>query len=297
MRSALKNSLLGFALLCLTAAPLAAQSDDGRLEELLKELDTLIDKGEAQNLADPWFLQDLRALSSRYGQTWPVVLFEHQFDARGAQPKAPWEISQGEMRMDWSRGLRSRVEAASAETKKKKSDKEVAAEIIGGILGQALGTKQQGGQGFADPSTPALAIAEVPISNAFQLQAEVSARDLAGAEEGALELGVFQGGNAGYRLVMVPQAAGGTEVSLLAVSSRSTTRVVDSTLYQEAITDDQPLVVTLSRRPDGVMAAAIGDAELFSASDLSFRDAFDGLLIANRGGDYAVKWMTVRGTQ
>lgn len=293
MQYIVKKTLIGVALLCLTATPLAAQTSEEKLENLLRELDSLIDKGEAQNLADPWFLQDLRGLAARYGETWPVVLFEHQFDSKGTLPRAPWQISQGEMKMDWSRGLRSRVEAAAPG--KKKSDKEKAAEIIGGILGQALGT--QGGSRIADPSIAALAIADVAVSNAFQMQAEITARHLAGAEDGALELGVYQSGNAGYRLVMVPKTEGGAEVTLMAVSTRGTTRVLDSATYSQTITDDQPLTVTLSRNPEGVMAAAIGDTALISASDQSFSDAFTGLLIANRGGDYAVRWMTVRGTK
>jgi len=293
MQQAVKKTLIGIALLCLTATPLSAQTSEDKLEHLLRELDSLIDKGEAQNLADPWFLQDLRRLAERYGETWPVVLFDHQFDSRDALPKAPWRISQGEMRMDWSRGLRSRVEAAA--TAKKKSDKEKAAEIIGGILGQALGT--QGGSRIADPTIAALAVADMAVSNAFQMQAEITARALAGAEEGALELGVYQSGNAGYRLVLVPKAESRTEITLMAVSTRGTTRVLDSATYSQTITDDQPLTVTLSRNPEGVMAAAIGDTALISASDQSFSDAFTGLLIANRGGDYAVRWMTVRGTK
>lgn len=293
MQKIVKNVFLAIVLLCLTAPPLAAETSEEKLQNLLKDLDQLIDKGEAQNLADPWFLQDLRGLAARYGEVWPVVLFDHQFDSRDTLPKAPWVISQGEMRMDWSRGLRSRVEASAAA--EKKSDKEVAAEIIGGILGQALGT--QDGSRIADPSIAALAVADVPVSNAFQMQAEISARAMAGEEAGALELGVYQSGNAGYRLVIVPRAAGGADVTLMAVSPRGTTRVVDSAIYSGALTDDQPYTVTLSRSPEGVMAAAIGETALISASDQSFRDAFTGLLIANRGGDYAVRRMTVKGTR
>jgi hypothetical protein len=56
------------------------------------------------------------------------------------------------------------------------------------------------------------------------------------------------------------------------------------------------VTVTLSRRADGAMTAALGEQQLIAATDQSFKSAFDGVLIANRAGDYAVKWMTVRGT-
>lgn len=292
MRGFAKAVTSGLLLAMVWAAPLAAQTSDDKLRSLLQELDALIKKGETQNLADPWFLQDLRALSERYGQTWPVVILDHKFDSRDSLPRAPWEVRRGQMRMDWSRGLRSRVEVSS--TAKARSDEDVAKEIIGGILSQALGGQQTQS---ADPAEPALALAPVAVSNAFQMTAEITGRALPGAEKGGLELGVYQSGNAGYRLLLAPRAEGGATVTLLAVSSRGTTRVIDSAATTANLVDDTPVKVTLSRRQNGLMSAAVGDQELFSTSDQSFRDAFGGALIANRGGDYAVKWMTIRGTQ
>lgn len=301
MRRTLKAGAAAAALLILLGTPAAAQTGDDKLKSLLEELDSLIDKGEAQNLADPWFLQDLRGLSARYGETWPVVLMDHQFDSKGSLPKAPWEVRQGEMKMDWSRGLRSRVEAKTEA--KPKSDEERVGELVGSLLGRALGGKdsQQGGTTAPDPTTPALAVAEIPVTNAFRLQAEITRRALAGDAEGGLELGVAQASSAGYRLVLVPQGETGTEtgatVTLYAVSSRGTQRVVHSADYAGPLTDDQPLQVTLARRANGLMSAALGETELFSVTDNSFSDAFSGVTIANRGGDYAVKRVTLRGTE
>ncbi len=296
MRGTLKAAAGGAALLLLLTTPLAAQTDEEKLKSLLEELDTLIDKGESQNLADPWFLQDLRALSDRYGQTWPVVLMDHRFDSKGTLPKAPWEVRKGEMKMDWSRGLRSRVEAKAGQSKTM-SDKEIVGEIVGGILGKALSGKDSQRSQTVDPSTPALAIAELPVSNAFQMKAEITTRAMAGDTQGALEMGVLQTGNAGYRLVLTPKADRTAVVTLYAVSQRGTERVVESADYTTAIADDAPLEVTLARRPGGQMTAAIGEQELFSASDRSFNDAFTAILIANRGGDYAVRQLTLRGTK
>ncbi len=293
MRKVLRASVVGLALVALQASPVAAEGDDAKLEQLLKELDELIDKGEQQNLADPWFLQDLRALSGRYGEIWPVVLFDHQFDSKGSQPKAPWEVRQGEMKMDWSRGLRSRVEVAPQADAK--SDKEIAGEIIGGILGQALGGKSSQTT-TADPTIPALALAPVAVSNAFRMQAEITTRAMPGGDQGGLELGVYQGSTAGYRLLLAPKDGAGMLAKLLAVSSRGTTRLIATGESTETLPDDQPVTVTLSRRADGAMSAALGEQQLIAASDQSFKSAFDGVLIANRAGDYAVKWITVRGT-
>ncbi len=297
MRRILRAGATSFALLTLFTGPAIAQGPDDKFDALLQELDTLIEKGETQNLADPWFLQELRALSNRYGETWPVTVLDHQFDSKGTSPKAPWEVRQGEMKMDWSRGLRSRVEIAGAQAGGAKSDKEVVGEIIGGLLGQALGTKGSQSGAAPDPTTPGLAKAAVPVSNAFRLRAEVTTRAMTGSENGGLELGVYQGSNAGYRLLLTPKATAGAEVKLLAISERGTTRLVASGMRAEPFADDEPFTLTLSRGPDGTMVAAIGEQELLSIGDQSFRNGFDGVLIANRGGDYAVKWLTLQGTQ
>jgi hypothetical protein len=291
MRKLAKSALAAGAMLLALSGPLAAETSDDKLRDLLQELDALIKKGEAQNLADPWYLQDLRALTERYGQTWPVVILDHQFDSRDSLPKAPWEVRRGEMRMDWARGLRSRVEARGSGGAK--SDEDVAKEIIGGILSQALG----GSPAPGSASEPALSLAAVPISNAFQMTAEITAREMPDADQGGLELGVYQSGNAGYRLVLVPRKGGGASVTLLAVSARGTSRVVEGGDYNGNLLDDQPRSVVLSRRSNGQMTVAVDGGEIFSITDKSFNDAFTGAMIANRGGDYAVRWMTIRGVQ
>ena len=291
---ALKAAALTFLLLACTPSAWA-QSGQDDMQDLLKDLDALIEKGASERLADPWFLDDLRALSNRYGETWPVVLMDHRFDSQGSLPKAPWEVRQGDMKMDWSRGLRSRVEPRQEAAGK--SDEEVVGEIIGGLLGQALGTGQGSGAPAADPSEPALALAPLAISNAFRLDAEVTARALAGSREGAFELGVYQNGNAGYRLVLEPQADGGSLLSLLAVSSRGSTRVIESATLRQDLLNDSPFTLTWTRSPNGAMGAALNEEALFSTSDNSFRDAFSGVMIGNRGGDYAVRWLTLRGTR
>lgn len=299
MRGIATAGVATMALLMLLSTPLSAQSDDDKLKNLLQELDSLIEKGEKQNLADPWFLQDLQALSSRYSEVWPVVLLDHRFDSKSTLPKAPWEVRQGDMKMDWSRGLRSRVEiAGNTQAGTRKTDKEVAGELIGSLLNQALGGKSsQNTQTAIDPTTPAIAVAPVAISNAFQLSVEVTTRAMPDDELGSLAIGVTQGGTAGYRLLLTPKADAGAAFELLAVSSRGTSRLVASGETATVLTDDQPFTLTLSRRPDGAMTAALGEQEVFAAQDQSFRSAFDGLVIANRGGDYAVRTVTVRGTQ
>jgi hypothetical protein len=264
------------------------------MQELLRELDSMIERGEREGLADPWFLDDLRSLSGRYGQTWPVVLLDHRFDSQGPLPKAPWSVRQGNMKMDWSRGLRSQVQRPSGG--QRKSDEEVIGEIVGGLLGQALGTPSNQASS-PDPSEPALALASLRVTNAFQILALVSARSLAGATEGGLDLGVYQGENAGYRLALEPSGEEGGRLALIAVSSRGSVRPLAEAEFKRNLLDDQPFEIQWSRRPDGSMSVQLAGEPLLAVSDSLFRDPFGGLLIGNRGGDFAIRQITVRGTQ
>lgn len=283
---------VALVFLASVANPARAASDEAQIDVLIKDLQGLVDKAEREKLADPWFIEDLRGLISRYSETWPVVLLDHSFDSREATPKAPWQVRQGKMQMDWSRGLRSRVELS----KPTQSDNEVVGQIIGGLLNQAL-TGQQAATAD-DPTVPAIASASLVVSNAFHLETVLTARPLERSSEGGLEVGVFQkDGNGGYRLAIAPTADGqGGSLELFVISSRGTSRLVETANFTGGFLDDQPLKLALSRDPAGRMRAALDDVELISVEDRSFRDAFSGVLIVNKGGDYALKTMQVKGT-
>jgi hypothetical protein len=90
---------VSLAVLALgAAAPVMAQSwtpPDQQVAQagepdkaLIDELRTLIERGEKERLADPWYLKDLRALVDRYDWPWRVRIMSEDFSARGPQPTA-----------------------------------------------------------------------------------------------------------------------------------------------------------------------------------------------------------------
>ena len=52
-----------------------------------------------------------------------------------------------------------------------------------------------------------------------------------------------------------------------------------------------------TRDEDGEMAVSVDGNELFQVIDRGFTDAFNGFTIVNRGGDYAVRNVTLSGTK
>ena len=78
------------------AAPAAAQAgglDGGdRLQALIKELKSQLDRGERERLIDPWFLRDLRGTLRNYEWPWSKRLLADDFSGRGPAPDPPWRV-------------------------------------------------------------------------------------------------------------------------------------------------------------------------------------------------------------
>jgi hypothetical protein len=312
---------VSLAVLALgAAAPVMAQSwtpPDQQVAQagepdkaLIDELRTLIERGEKERLADPWYLKDLRALVDRYDWPWRVRIMSEDFSARGPQPPAPWQVTAGEFLIDWRHGLRSVIEPppqaqTGTTTGQKQSTEEAVGALIGTILQQSLGGQQTGTQAGTQAGTetgnPGFAAVKAPvaISNAFAIEMELSSRALPGLVDGRFEFGPYQGAQAGagYRLAYTANPSPGTpSLELLRHSSRgtSTLELHDQPLKLE---DQQAHTLVWTRDKAGAMAVSLDGQELFQVTDRSFRDPFDGFAAINSGGDYALRRITIDGTQ
>ena len=265
-----------------------------------------MDRGERERLIDPWYLRDLRNLLGRYENPWDKRLFSDDFSGRGPQPDAPWQVTAGEFLIDWRYGLRSVVEAPApvpqrAETKS--SEKQAMKQLFGQLLQQTL-RGQQGGQSAEEPPPPsgpgfAAAIAPVKVTNAFALRVDLTSRVVQGVPGARLEFGPYQGADAsaGYRLAYSPGPTGGApSLALLRLSSRggiSTIELYDQPLELE---DGNSHVIEWTRDGRGHMVVRVDGTEVINVTDRSFRDPFDGVALVNSGGDYALRSITVDGT-
>jgi hypothetical protein len=117
--------------------------------------------------------------------------------------------------------------------------------------------------------------------------------------DGRFEFGPYQGAqaSAGYRLAYTSNPSQGTPGwELLRLSSRgtSTLELHDQPLKLE---DQQGHTLVWTRDTAGAMAVSLDGTELFQVTDRSFRDPFDGFALINSGGDYALRRITIDGTQ
>lgn len=280
-------------------APVNREDSTG---DLVRELNNLLEKGEKERLIDPWFLRDLRNVIGRYDRPWSQVLLRDDFSARGPQPDPPWQVTAGEFLIDWRHGLRSVVEQGSAEQaapsgSQETSEKDIGKALLGALLQGALqGGSQNGATQQQEPAqTAGFAAVQAPLalSNAFSLEMTVSLRRTASGAVDGFEFGPYQGANAGsgYRLSYV---AADNSLQLLRVTARGVA-TIDGARLSASLTDEQPHRFTWTRDRDGAMTIGLNGVDVIAVKDRSFRDPFDGLAILNRGGDFAVRDVTVAG--
>lgn len=268
---------------------------DTKLEELLDSLDGLVDAATKAKAADPVFLQDLRNLSAKYRAAAPaapaapiaaapiVRLLSDNFSDGNFSANPVWKVSAGEYRIETSgtyTGLRSSI-ATQATTAQSGN---LAAAVLGAIL-------QPQSPGTGSGAKHASIYTALPISNAFTLKLELASKFTGGR----LDFGPYQGasGNYAYRIAYFPGATQSLQLLKLTPQGSTVIGAYNSVLNLE---DKRRHVIDWTRDAAGMMTVSLDGRKLISATDASLKDPFAGFLIINSGGDYAIRSITIDGT-
>lgn len=283
-----------------------ADSAEARLQTLTRELHQLLDKGERERLADPWYLEDLRALVDRYHRPWTRTILADDFAGPGPAPDAPWQVVAGEFRLDWRYGLRTVVrppEPRPASGQDGGGQRgEAVQQLFGALLNEALqGERQDRTRDEPEPAPegePAVVKAPVAITNAFALEVDLTVRPLEGDGGARFAVGVYQGGEtrAGYRLDVAPdEASGAPTLRLLRTNTWGGAAVIDRASEPVAFDRETPGRLVWTRTPEGEMAVSLDGETVIRVVDRSFREAFDGLVVTVERGDVALQRVRVDG--
>ena len=126
--------------------------------------------------------------------------------------------------------------------------------------------------------------------NAFQLVLELVSRE----KHGSFSLDLYQGRSrgAGYRLAYVPGEQPSLELQRFGSSGVRSIFAHNQTLNLE---DNFCHRIEINRDTDGGMTVSVDGGRVLSATDRSFRGPFSGITIANDGGDYSIREITVFG--
>lgn len=302
-----RDSIISFLMVCLVVFllqnPWPAQAETAasdQVQKLVNELRQELDRGERDRLADPWFLHDLRGILERYDRPWRNLILSDDFSGQGPGPDAPWQVTAGEFLIDWRHGLRSVIKPRPPAQVQETTQEEAVSALIGTLLRQAI--EEPTGEKEAAPAeaTYAAVIAPVSISNAFAIDIEISSRPVDQVGEARLEFRSYQGaeGSAGYRLALITAAQTSTpSIELLRVSPRGTTSAIEFYDQPIQLQDEKIHSVSWTRDRNGLMVIQLDGQELIRTTDRGFRDPFDGLAVVNSGGDFALRSMTINGTE
>jgi len=273
----------------------AHQDNQPKMQKMIDELNQLIDDADKARAADRTFIQDLRDVVNQYDWPWRKTLLEEDFTDGYLTTKYKWNIIAGDFEQKRGLGLHSNIVAQQTTSKssKKLSDEEAAAALIGAIFNQAL--KSRNNKSNNTPSnqqhiSKASIISKSTVTNAFAIKLDVDVR----SQQGKLEIGVYQGqpGGTGYRLVFLPGPSASIEVQRIGSRGRSTIDVAEKITAK----GDQIHQILWTRSKQGNMSIKLNDSIIMQLTDRTFKDSFNGVIINNEGGEFALQRMTIQGS-
>jgi hypothetical protein len=291
--AALCNGAVGLAE-DTTHAPWQGQTQNGDMQQLLKQLRALTAKAQRDKAADPRFLDDLRKLADGYDNKWPSRILFDDFRDDDFTRNPAWTVTAGTWRIGNPgnmTGLQSRIRVQQNSTNSQSGSSTQNAVV--GILG-ALLQQQQGGQTqqAAEAQYAGITTA-VAIPNAFAIRLEIASRQPAVR----FDFGPYRGtgGDSGYYLTYTPAAANGLILS--SVVGGAGVRQLASSNGPVHLEDNAAHVIDWKRDREGKMTVALDGKVVIQATDLSIRKGFDGFVMGNSGGIYTIRSVTIDGSR
>ncbi len=171
-------------------------------------------------------------------------------------------------------------------------------ELLGNLLAEALTQKLREKLRLKD-SDAAAASAEMymllKVNNAFAARIQLTSRG-SRDRRGGLEIGFYAGRNRGdgYRLIYFSNNNPSLEMVRIRRGRSAVIEVYERGLNME---DRRPHALEWFRGLDGSMAVLLDGREVFRTVDRGIRDDFNGIAVANRGGDYTLHRITLLGAK
>ncbi|MFQ5785338.1 MAG: peptidoglycan-binding protein [Alphaproteobacteria bacterium] len=264
--------------------PSAGEED--RTQELVDDLRETIREVERERSAQPRVLERLRGLVRRYDRPWRVVLLEEDFHDGDFTADPAWRVVSGQFFMRWS-GLRTAFSPPVVVSPFSGGNE--ATQLFGAILGEIARDKSNKRQ--------VARVAEIRtglrVSNAFA--ATVRLRLNAVSDDGGFAFGTYRDSRqtSAYRLAYVPGRQPALE--LLRVAPGGTALLARRALTAP-LDDGIDHALELRRDREGGMTVLLDGNLAIETSDRASGDAFDGVVIVNRGGTYTIRSVTVLGS-
>jgi len=263
-------------------------------QQLVDELKTLTDQAEQNRTASYRFIDQLRDLTTRYDWPWRKQILFDDFRDGDFQHNPSWNTESDAFWVTRSVGLQTQLSSRDSRSNNQDTSRSTEETLLGILIEGAM-NKHQKKNRRSNPRDRADIYAAIPVGNAFAIELEISStgRDLHG---GSFEWGPYQGQteDSGYRLVY---QAGNRPALKLAAYRRGMSSVVD--LYDKGslLEDGNLHKIIWQRSINGQMTVLLDGRQIMQIRDRSYREPFNGFVMSNRGGNYAIRSVSIFGAQ
>lgn len=288
----LLSSLIMLALIAPSLAT-ATETPNTDVQKVVDEIKGIAAKARKDRSADPSVLNALDDLVQKYYWPWRKQLLDESFKDGDYTKNPAWTVASGSFQVDASLGLRSSSTAAPAApaTKEKKQS-------LGDIVKQAVQAemdKKNKKQAAAAGNVPAEIDLALKVTNAFALDLSFTVHQPT-TQAGRIEFGLYQGSRPGTGYQLAFSVGPEPVAELLRVQSDGSS-VVQRKSLGAVIPTGQVQRVAWRRDPDGNMTVLLNDKALLQATDRGYTAAYGSFVIVNRGGDFAVRSVTLSGVE
>jgi hypothetical protein len=292
----LKLFLLFITISLFIPASATAQpsTDKKTTQQLVDELKILTDQAEQNRTASYRFIDQLRDLTARYDWPWGKEILFDNFRDGDFQRNPSWNTQSDAFWVTRSVGLQTQLLSRRGSRSDQGASQSVEETLLGIIIESTMNKRQQQrGSRFSEPDRADIYTA-VPVSNAFAIKLKISSmgRD---SQDGSFEWGPYQDQTAdsGYRLVY---RAGNRPTLKLVAYRRGMSSAIDLYDRGKLLEDGNMHEITWQRSVNGQMTVLLDGQQIMQVRDRSYRDHFNGFVMTNRGGDYAIRSVSLFGT-
>jgi len=260
----------------------AADQNRQSLENLLADLEKKIKEADQRKVANPKFLEELRALVKQYRSTLRVVCVSEDLADGEYRNNPTWIVGSGRFQVTGARRLHSEV-PVEPPAPPPSSERPSA---LGTIFKEILGPTTEEGKGRGTPSTPVEARIHTlaDIGPNFEVDLTVVSRSSRGSMEVVLLGGAAQAIPL-YR--MVYQASPSSERPIQIIRERDgKSYLIDAASQYPSLDDGVPHRVQWIRTSQGQMRVLVDGKEALSTYENYYRSTFSGLALVNKGGTY-----------